>query len=246
MKTLHFAVILVHMLTFCYADTNEQSPLQCSEADDSAKDTTFQTNLRSLLDSLLANGPLEKGFYKTKVGKKSERVFGLVQCRGDVSANDCANCTRSAVKACLDQCPKSKKVLVWSRWCFLRYSDYDFFGVMDKTSFSLSNDTDFDDPNVVSKALDFMSGLAFTVQKQPLLFQTGVLDGGSSGKRYGMVQCTRDISSTDCGKCLQSQLSDFRTTIGNKRGWEVYGTSCFMWYHDDQFYFNISTSTSEG
>ncbi|XP_010092686.2 cysteine-rich repeat secretory protein 55 [Morus notabilis] len=219
--------------------------MQCSEADDSAADTTFQTSLGSLLDSLLANGPLEKGFYKTKVGKKSNRVYGIVQCRGDISAHACAKCTKNSTIAALDQCPKSKEVLVWFRWCFLRYSDHDFFGVMDKTSFALSNDTDFDDSSVVSKGLDFMSGLTLTAQKQSLVFQIGVLDVGTSGKRYGMVQCNRDISRTDCGKCLQAQLSDFRTTIGNKRGWEVYGSSCFMWYHDYEFYFNISTTASE-
>lgn len=77
------------------------------------------------------------------------------------------------------------------------------------------------------------------------LFQTAVMDVGQSGKRYGMAQCTRDISSIDYGKCLDAQLVTLRTIIGSKRGWEIYGSSCFMWYHDFQFYSNISITASE-
>jgi hypothetical protein len=91
-----------------------------------------------------------------------------------------------------------------------------------------------------------MGGLASTAPNQPRMFQTAVLDVGQSGKRYGMAQCSLDISRGDCGVCLDAQLASFRTTIGNKRWWETYGPSCFMWYHDYQFYFNISMSASEG
>jgi hypothetical protein len=117
---------------------------------------------------------------------------------------------------------------------------------MEQGSVAITNDTDFDDPNVLSKELSFMGGLASTAPNQPRMFQKAVLDVGQSGKRYGMAQCSLDISTADCGVCLDAQLALFRTTIGNKRWWEIYGPSCFMWYHDYQFYFNISTSASEG
>ncbi|KAF2303621.1 hypothetical protein GH714_020202 [Hevea brasiliensis] len=61
---------------------------------------------------------------------------------------------------------------------------------------ALTNDTNFEDSNVVSKGLNFMNELAATAPEPPLMFQTAVLDVGPSGKR---------------------------TTIGNKRGWEIYG-----------------------
>ncbi|PON64982.1 Gnk2-like domain containing protein [Parasponia andersonii] len=249
MKTSHFATLLFYLLTLsvpCYTDTNIQTSLQCSEADESAMEMAFQTNLRNLFDSLVSNAPLQQGFYKTRTGKKSGRVYGLIQCRGDVSADHCSNCTKNSITVALEKCPKSKEVLVWFRWCFLRYSDSDFFGVMEQTSIVLTNETDFDDPSVVSKGLDLMNGLTFSVQNQPLVFQTAELDVGPSGKRYGMVQCNRDISRSDCVKCLESQLGAFRMMVGTKRGWEIYGSSCFMWYHNYRFYFNISTIASAG
>ncbi|KAG6695122.1 hypothetical protein I3842_09G080300 [Carya illinoinensis] len=252
METFHFAIVCFILSALalsscpCHGITNVNTSLQCSEADGSATENAFQTNLENLLDTLVVKVPVSNGFYKTETGKKSDKLYGLVQCRGDMSAADCANCTKNAAAAALKECPKSKQVCAWFTWCFLRYSNQSFFGIMDETSVAITNNTDFDDPSVVSKGIYFMGGLASTAPNQPHMFQKAVLDVGQSGKRYGMAQCTLDINRADCGKCLDSQLALFRTIIGNKRGWETYGSSCFMWYHDYLFYFNISPPASEG
>ncbi|KAE8077897.1 hypothetical protein FH972_016415 [Carpinus fangiana] len=240
------ALILLSSSRPCRADSNANTGLQCSGADNSTTENEFQTNLKNLLDTLVLKGPVSDGFYKTETGKKANKVYGLVQCRGDMSAGNCANCTKDATAEALSKCPKSKEVSVWFTWCFLRYSNDSFFGIMEQGSVAITNDTDFDDPYAISKGLFFMGGLASTAPNQPRMFQTAVLDVGQSGKRYGVAQCSLDISRGDCGVCLDAQLASFRTTIGNKRWWETYGPSCFMWYHDYQFYFNISMPASEG
>ncbi|TKY49179.1 Cysteine-rich repeat secretory protein 55 [Spatholobus suberectus] len=91
-----------------------------------------------------------------------------------------------------------------------------------------------------------MSGLAVVAAPdKSFMFHTAVLNTSQSGKkRYGMAQCTRDISKMDCRKCLDAQLVNFRTVIGNKRIWEIYGSNCFMWYNDYRFYSNGSTLLS--
>jgi hypothetical protein len=237
------ALILLSSSGPCHADSNAKTGIQCSGTDDSTTENDIQTNLMNLMDTLVLKGPVSGGFYKTETGKKANKLYGLVQCRGDMSAGNCANCTAVAKS----KCPKSNEVMVWFTWCFLRYSNESFFGIMEQGSvLAITNDTDFDDPNVLSKGLSFMGALASTAPNQPHMFQKAVLDVGQSGKRYGMAQCSLDISRADCGVCLDAQLTSFRTTIGNKRWWETYGPSCFMWYHDCQFYFNISTSASEG
>ncbi|KAH7545830.1 cysteine-rich repeat secretory protein 38 [Ziziphus jujuba] len=250
MKTLHFAAVFVILLTLsgiitCYADINMNLGSQCSVDDKSTAENEFQINRRNLLDSLAANGPFQNGFYKTQTGEKSVKVYGLVQCRGDISANDCGNCINNMTKEALNSCPKSKSVWIWFRWCFLRYSNASFFGSMELSSGAWSNETNFDDPSMGSKGLDFMGRLASNASKQPLKFQTSVLDVGR-GKRYGMAQCTRDINQDECHKCLNNQLVTFKEIIGNKRGWETHGSNCFMWYNYHHFYFNISTPASEG
>ncbi|KAL4367656.1 hypothetical protein GQ457_05G030080 [Hibiscus cannabinus] len=241
-------LFLVFMLSLGMfrADTNLNSGLQCSDADNSTSESSFRVNLDNLLGLLTEKGPSSNGFFKTTVGRKSGKIYGLMQCRGDVSAENCANCTRESVAVALRDCLKSKEVQVWFTWCFLRYSNEHFFGVWDQSSAAIVNETNFDNASVISRGIVFMSEVAITAPKQPLMFHAAVLDAGQFGKRYGMAQCTRDISRTDCSRCLDTQLMTFRTTIGNKRGWEVYGSSCSMWYHDYQFYSNISITANDG
>ncbi|XP_059639516.1 cysteine-rich repeat secretory protein 38-like [Cornus florida] len=227
--------------SFCHADSNLSRGSLCAQADNSTVGNSFQTNLNNIFHSLASNGPLNSCFYKTTAGKGSNKIYGFIQCRGDISARDCANCTGGHT------CPKSKEVTVWFRWCFLRYSDEKFFGVSEPTRVTIFDNNDVDDPSVVSKGFSFMGALASTTPNQPLMFQTSVLEeGGKNETRYGMAQCTRDFSRSECGKCLNTRLVNFKDIINSNRRWEIYGMGCSMWYHDYQFYYNISTTASAG
>ncbi|EEF43952.1 DUF26 domain-containing protein 2 precursor, putative [Ricinus communis] len=232
------------MLLFssCFsADTNQNGGAECSGPDNATLENEYQINFNNLLSSLATNGPLHNGFYTAIAGKDSNKIYGLTQCRGDLSATNCAACIKNATTN--RGCSTSKSVTKWYKWCFIQYSNESFFGVWDRSAVALTNETDFDDPNVVPQGLNFMSYLVSTAPEQPLMFQTAVLDVGKYGKRYGMAQCTRDVSRSDCGKCFDFLLVTFRTTIGNKRRWEVYGHGCSMWYDDFQFYFNFTLPT---
>lgn len=256
MQTLHFVMLLCVTISFfvlvfpnslCLADTNMQTGSQCTKADDySVNEDTFQTNLRSLLDSLASNVVHHRGFYQTVVGKKINRVYGTILCRGDISANNCSDCALNSTRVASNDCPKSRDVSIWFRWCFLRYSNESFYGDMQTTAVAITNDTDVDDPSLVSEGLPFMSELAASAPEKPFMFMTAVLNMSqkSDQKRYGMAQCTRDISRVDCRSCLDAQLVNFRTVIGNKRRWEIYGSNCFMWYNDYQFYSEVSALLS--
>ncbi|XP_028797667.1 putative cysteine-rich receptor-like protein kinase 9 [Neltuma alba] len=248
MKPIYFSLlcVLFYLLLFpsglCFADINRQTGTLCSESDNSLnEDDGFLVNLRTTMDSLSDNVINRHGFYKTRVGsKKSNTVYGSVLCRGDISADNCSNCVLNSIKAASDDCPKSRDVSVWFRWCFLRYANQSFFGTMEETSVAVTNDTDFDEAKVVSEGLEFMGGVAESASEKSIMFETGVLDVNNVTKRYGMAQCTRDIRKEDCRRCLQAQLQNFRTGIGNKRRWEIYGVNCFMWYNDYRFYNNAS------
>lgn len=250
MQTLYLVVacaiffLFLFPNTFCLADTNMKSGSQCSEADYSDSDRTFQTNLRSLLDSLVSNVVEHQGFYQNVVGEKANRVYGTVLCRGDISASNCSDCTLNSTREAPNDCPMSTDVTIWFKWCFLRYSNESFFGDMQQTGVTVTNETDFDEPSVVSEGLPFMSRVAAEAPDKSFMFHTAVLNTSKSGKRYGMAQCTRDINREDCRRCLDAQLLTFRTVIGNKRRWEIYGSNCFMWYNDYQFYSNGSTLLS--
>ncbi|PSS10338.1 Cysteine-rich repeat secretory protein [Actinidia chinensis var. chinensis] len=250
-KGTNFLILALSTLVLsfipCYADTNVSPGYMCSpEADNSTTvSDSFKTNLNNLLDSLAAN-VLQSGFYKAAVGKNSNKIYGLIQCRGDVSPTNCANCTNESIKVALHNCTNSKSAAIWFSWCFMRYSSEKFFGTWEGGSVGIYNQTDFDDSTAVLKGIGFMTTLASVTPNQLLLFQTSVLDVGQSGQRFGMAQCGRDLRRSDCGKCLDGQLVSFGASIENLRGWEIYGLGCSMWYRDFQFYSNISTPYSAG
>ncbi|KAJ0693500.1 putative Gnk2-like domain-containing protein [Helianthus annuus] len=71
---------------------------------------------------------------------------------------------------------------------------------------------------------------------QPLMFETGVVDAGSDGKRYGLGQCRRDISKLDCEKCLEDLLTTYNKFVLNQTWWDMRAMSCGLWYDHVRFY----------
>jgi hypothetical protein len=239
---ISFFVLVFYNGFFCFAaaDTNAEIIRVCDEYESTVNEDTFQTNKKTLLDSLASNVVDHHGFYQTIVGKKSNRVYGTILCRGDISANNCSVCALNSTRVASNHCSKSRDVTVWFRWCFVHYSNKGFSGEMKQITMSTAtaNDTNIDDPSLVSLGIPFMSGVAAATSVNSFMFQTEVLNFNQSEKRYGMAQCTRDISRKGCRRCLDLQLHNFRTAIENKRRWEIFGSNCFMWYNDYQFYFN--------
>ncbi|GKV47600.1 hypothetical protein SLEP1_g54488 [Rubroshorea leprosula] len=109
-------------------------------------------NLDNDLNQLVEKGP-NSGFYKTTAGEKSDKIYCLVQCREDVSAANCANCTNQTVTVAVQDCPKSKTFKVCFTWCYLQYSDQPFFNVGDKPSAAIYNCTNADVPTLITHLL---------------------------------------------------------------------------------------------
>ncbi|XP_010247021.1 PREDICTED: cysteine-rich repeat secretory protein 38-like [Nelumbo nucifera] len=249
----HFLLLSLLLLSIssgcCCADgVDDIGPWECSFVNNYTDGDPFKTNLDKLLTSLSANAPTT-GFYKDTVGNKSNKVYGLVQCRGDISGVDCAKCINNATKQVLHDCSNSKRVQVWLTKCYLHYSDENFFGNlgMSSGSMAVSYSTDYDDAFVALQGVTLMTKLATTTPNQALMFQTTIIDAGKNGKRYGMAQCTRDLNRADCGKCLDKLMLDLGSSSYNKRGWEIFTMSCRMWYNDYQlFSANYSLPSNRG
>ncbi|CAL1397712.1 unnamed protein product [Linum trigynum] len=228
------------------ADVNQVTGWSCSGPKNATLDAESQANLDTLLKSLADKAPKNNGFSQTHAGKADRRLYGLAQCRGDVSAADCRHCLRNATWTSSAQCGARREGIVWLRWCLLRYSDAIFFGTWDRAGIAKVNQTTpLEDPNVVPRGVDLMNGLAGTAPRHVSMFDTNAVDVGPLERRFGMAQCTRDVDPAGCRECLVAQLETFRARIGNRRGWEIYGSSCSLWYHDYRFYFD-SVTTNQG
>ncbi|RVW68429.1 Cysteine-rich repeat secretory protein 38 [Vitis vinifera] len=85
----------------------------------------------------------------------------------------------------------------------------------------------------IGQGQDNVYGLALywgDVSSTNLLFATGELVLEESMKLYGLAQCTRNLSSLDCKKCLDGAVSELPSCCNGKRGRRVVGGSCNVRY----------------
>ena len=118
----------VHLKTVCENSTFSSNSL-------------YQTNIKSLLSSISSNTTQNLEFYNATIGQNtSNPVYGLFNCRGDVTSQVCRDCVVAAVKEITSKCSKEKVAITWYDECILRYSNRSFFSQVDeKPMFRLYN-----------------------------------------------------------------------------------------------------------
>ena len=132
-------------LAFTEAIDNSISLIQnqnCSNNKDFIANSAYQFNLNNLLSSLSSNATGATQFYNATShgGNRSDRVYGLFMCRGDVSQQICRQCVVNATQRIVNatnrlalQCRLAKESVIWYDDCLLRYSNRSFFSAVDRT-----------------------------------------------------------------------------------------------------------------
>ncbi|XP_023734989.1 cysteine-rich repeat secretory protein 38-like [Lactuca sativa] len=172
------------------------------------------------------------GFGMGSMGQYEAHTSGLSLCRGDVSQKDCMTCVVNASAEIRRRCPSNKAGIIWYDQCLLKYSSNDFLGQIDNQNrlymWNLNNVSDPSSFNAETKRL--LSGLSNTAYNDPKMYAAGALDLDGLQKLYGLVQCTRDLSSVDCKTCLDGAISELPSCCDGKRGGRVLGASCNIRY----------------
>ena len=204
----------------------------CSSNGNYTAYSPYESNLKTLINSLIYKTP-STGFGLSTVGQyQNQQAYGLALCRGNVSAQECKTCVSEATREILSLCPYNKGAIIGYDYCMFKYLDTDFFGKVDNTNqFSLLNVQNVSDAatfNYVTKEL--LSILAYKASVDPKLYATGELKIGESEKVYGLTQCTRDLSSNDCKKCLHDTINELPNCCDGKQGGRIVGGSCNIRY----------------
>ncbi|KAI7745038.1 hypothetical protein M8C21_000017 [Ambrosia artemisiifolia] len=237
-KFVFWIMLFVMSGWFCLIDGITHLDPECSQAPNSTANTVYRSNLRTLLNTLATNAPLQDGFFfNTSVGNGSDQVHGLVWCRADASPDTCSKCLEDFISIPLSDCPDIKDLAIWSSSCSLRFSNVSFFGELwNSSSSSIYGTSGLDDPAVFARGFSMMETLVRNVSNGPLMFATDVIDVGENGERYGLGQCSRDLSKLDCENCLEGLLTRYHKSVLNQTEWEMLGVSCGMWYDDLPFF----------
>ena len=112
----------------------------------------------------------------------------------------------------------------------------DFFGQVDHQKFYSFNEKNVSNPaSFNQKTRELLSRLAEEAFVAPNMYATGEVDLEDSKKLYGLVQCTRDLSTIDCKQCLDDAVSEVPNCCDGKEGGRVATGSCNIRYETYPF-----------
>ncbi|XP_057808369.1 cysteine-rich repeat secretory protein 55-like [Salvia miltiorrhiza] len=241
MDLLSIPLLITLSLHILAAESSDPAANLCNG--NSRANATTSRSIDTLLPKLVS-GTIESGFIATSYGG----VYGLAQCRGDVSSSDCASCIQDAAKEVRTLCPSQSDARIWYDFCFLRYTTYKFFGEVDTSGIFLINTQNVSDPKAFNKKLsslmDEISSEA--VRSSSMGLGRGKREVSEFIKLYALVQCTRDLSELNCAQCVSVAVSNFPTVCGDRRGCRVLYGSCYVRYELYPFFFPLDSLESLG
>nr|KYP56629.1 Cysteine-rich receptor-like protein kinase 10 [Cajanus cajan] len=238
------------MTLFIMASASTQSPnymdVDCHHSKEQALTLTYQTNLNETLSQLSSDATTGKGYSHTTAGNGTvDAVYGLYDCRGDLTGYFCQFCVFTAASEILQRCPNRSSAVIWYDYCILRYSNHNFIGNLTTTpSWYISESKNITDPEEPQKAEDYMQSLRreATVETNKL-YAMGGFNLSHGEERYGLVQCSRDLTNEECSQCLEAMIDEVPQCCRAKLGWQVLAPSCLIKYSDYMFY-QITNQTS--
>ncbi|KAL5578997.1 hypothetical protein UlMin_011439 [Ulmus minor] len=202
----------------------------------------YQSNLNHLLTVLSSNATRES-YNATAGNDPSTAVYGLFLCRGDMNATACRNCVQFAVKDAVKWCPVEKQNMIWYDECQLRYSNVSFFGIpAERPRVALLNTMNITDTGqgrfnlVLGVLLNQAAVSASEGRPGEKKFATKEENFTEFQKLYCLAQCTPDLSSEDCSKCLYSAIGRLNVCCTSSQGARVLFPSCIVRYEVYPFY----------
>ncbi|KAG6630908.1 hypothetical protein I3843_13G045000 [Carya illinoinensis] len=243
---LIYKVLLLLALCICNAESTDPSGEFCNRNTNTSRNSQMSANIDRLLSELVSK-TASNGFIATSFGKGKDTVFGLAQCRGDVSSTDCSSCIQDAANQIRKRCPNQADARLWYEYFFLRYNNKSFNGEVD-TSFSIVyfNVNNVTDPENFNKELgalmDEIRARAIEPKNEGL--GKGVTKLSPFVTLYALVQCTRDLSQIDCAQCLAIAVANFETFCENRKGCRVLYSSCHVRYELYPFFFPLGSNNT--
>ncbi|KAM5588593.1 cysteine-rich receptor-like protein kinase 25 [Rosa sericea] len=237
------SVIISLFCDLAYADPPYKL---CSNTSYYSDNSTFQTNLNTLLNSLPSNASVSK-LYNTSFGNEPDNVFALYMCLDYLDPGSCHDCINMAQQDIANICPNSKEAVVWEENCQLRYSNQNFFGRLNvDDNIPLANKKNISVPEkfetVVNETLSNLAEQA--AFKQSLnMYATGKVSFQDK-MVYALVQCTTDLSWEDCDICLVRAIEDVLRAFYFSIGARLLSRSCYLRYEFYPFYEGATSEAS--
>ncbi|XLT73900.1 hypothetical protein HN873_030326 [Arachis hypogaea] len=242
-------LLLLSITWFCSSstttspDTNFPHVCNCTRNSTFELNTTYHTNLKTLLSWLSSNATNSAGSHITKVSSGNSSVYGLFQCNADITPEKCQKCIDQAVYNVTSECATSKEAVVFVKFCFLRYSYRDFLTIAEESpKIFLLNLKDYVGQlatfnNEVSEMMYTLRHAVADIPMGSRRFVYGELNITAKQSLYGMAKCTPDLPPEECSSCLVNAAADIPTgCCKGKIGGRVLFPSCGVRFELYRFY----------
>ncbi|TYH47744.1 hypothetical protein ES332_D10G019000v1 [Gossypium tomentosum] len=239
-------LLLVIVLSLLSPAIEAQQPTylyhDCPNTTTFTVNSTYQANRNTVLSSLSSNSTRGDGFYNTTAGRSPDMVYGLFLCRGDLSTSVCQACVTFATTDISQRCPNQTTAVVWYDECLLRYSNGNIFSVVAggptfilRSSQNVTDNQDLFNQQVLAMMNDTANQAANTPEgaKKFATREEDVNFSSTFEALYTLGQCTPDLISMDCNRCLRMVISSLPTEW---RGARVLNPSCNVRYETYLFY----------
>ncbi|KAL9437312.1 hypothetical protein AB3S75_023216 [Citrus x aurantiifolia] len=183
-------------------NVDENTTLDCPEADNTAS-REFSNNLKRLLEQTLYQPAEDSIYYIASEGESPDTVYGLYLCRIDVSMQSCQNCIVAAGETVMQKCNGTKRAIVWSDECMIRYSDTSL-PVLDVDTITCSGSKQIVTVPVPDNFAEILTQ-SFKDMIDSIIhsYATEATNITTSVSLNGFVQCIPDLSIDDCQYCLE-------------------------------------------
>ncbi|XAR65585.1 Non-specific serine/threonine protein kinase [Bertholletia excelsa] len=217
----------------------------CGPTANFSANSTFAQNRGLLLSSLATNVTAQDGFYSGSIGDGFDTVHGLALCRADISEVSCFDCINKSRLNTLKKCLNSTSSIDWGDQkdprCITHYANLSLLGIMSTRPalFVWIQNNITDDLDKFNRALtDLVLNLSVTAgMATSKKFAVGARNYTESGKKvYALVQCTPDLTPSDCSECISGSLDDYRQCCKDSLGVNILRPSCIFRYSLSKFY----------
>ncbi|KAF3320599.1 putative receptor-like protein kinase [Carex littledalei] len=226
------------------ADAADDLNQYCGTTGSYMTNSTYESNLKTLLTDLTkssTNSTKNFGFAKSSVGSTPDLVSGLVLCRGDVNSSACSSCLNQATQDIQNLCPYNKEATIYYDYCLLRYSNQNFLSSTNNSNLLIMYNTQNVSVSFTSfdNRVDYLmnSTAKYAASNDSKKFGTSQMNSTDSFPVImGLVQCTPDMSSTDCSSCLQNLIGQMPKYFSGSQGGRILGVRCNIRYELYSFY----------
>ncbi|KAJ6885636.1 receptor-like protein kinase [Populus alba x Populus x berolinensis] len=241
-----FSVCLLFMKVLAMAQQPADQPVMlyhdCVGKGNYTPNSTYQANLNQLLTSIYTNSEINNGFYNFSYGQDADTVYSIALCRPDISPDVCRVCIRNASDSLVRLCPNFVEAIGGLDNCMVRYTNRSIFNRMEKGPHFWV----YDDRVNVSDVVEFnqsrmsllgrLSDQAAAGDSRDKYAMDQIDVPKKFQKIYALVQCTPDLSASECRDCLYNASGLIPQCCDARQGGRVIYPSCNFRYEIDRFY----------